>query len=388
MKKILFLIITLVATTSLWAYDFQQGYLYYNIIDEKKSHVEVESMSEHNDYYDYITNIIVPATVKMYGKTYTVVSIGDGAFRNYLSLRTITLPSTITHVGVGAFTNSGVYKNSNYWSNGIMYINNCLIAIRDFVSDKVTIRNGTRVIADKAFSDCSEVTSVTIPSSVICIGDDAFLRCSGLRSVNIPNGVMIIGCQAFYGCKSLTSVTIPSSVKSLGGGGNFQECTALKSVQWNATNCTLDEYSNDNYYPPFHNLSSIKNFTFGNNVKSIPACLCYELSGLTSIVIPDGVTNIGKSAFKGCSSLKAIDVPDSVMIIEACAFAGCKSLKIIALPSNAMIIENGAFADCNSWRVIRYGGTVKQCERRYRYWDQCFHSEIIYCTDGDTQIHW
>ena len=113
MKKFLFLIITLVATTSLWAYDFKQGYLYYNIIDEDMSYVEVETMSKRNEDYDYITNISVPATVKMYGKTYTVVSIGDGAFRNFLNLRTITLPSTITHVGVGAFTNSGVYANDD-----------------------------------------------------------------------------------------------------------------------------------------------------------------------------------------------------------------------------------------------------------------------------------
>ena len=108
MKKILAILLALVATTSLWAYDFKQGYLNYNIIDEDMSYVEVEDMSLRNDDYDLITNISVPATVKMYGKTYTVVSIGDGAFRNFLSLRTITLPSTITHVGVGAFTNSGV----------------------------------------------------------------------------------------------------------------------------------------------------------------------------------------------------------------------------------------------------------------------------------------
>ena len=70
------------------------------------------------------------------------------------------------------------------------------------------------------------------------------------------------------------------------------------------------------------------------------------------------------------------------------AFHECDSLTSVVIPNGVTSIEEGAFADCNSWRVIRYGGTVKQCERRFRYWDQCFHSEIVYCTDGDTQIHW
>ena len=254
-----------------------------------------------------------------------------------------------------------------------------------FGCQKTTIPNSVKRIGDHAFYGCS-LTSITIPNSVTSIGKGAFQSCSKLANITIPDSVTTIGESAFKNCESLTFVTIPCSVTSIEEGATFLGCTSLKSVQWNAINCTIDKDSDGHYYPPFAKLSSIKSFTFGNNVKSIPACLCYELSGLTSIVIPDGVTNIGKSAFKGCSSLKAIAIPDSVMIIEAGAFNGCNSLKIIALPSNAMIIENGAFAGCKSLEVIRYGGTVKQCERRYGYWNQCFHSEIIYCTDGDMII--
>ena len=65
-----------------------------------------------------------------------------------------------------------------------------------------------------AFSDCSELTSVTIPDSVTSIGSSAFYNCSGLTSVTIPNSVTSIGGEAFSGCSGLTSVTIPDSVTS------------------------------------------------------------------------------------------------------------------------------------------------------------------------------
>jgi hypothetical protein len=207
-----------------------------------------------------------------------------------------------------------------------------------------------------------------------------------LTSITIPDGVTSIGAGAFEGCESLTSITIPGSVTSIGQGGTFRGCTSLKSVQWNPINCTIDENSEGRYFPPFAGLSSIKNFTFGNNVKSIPPFLCYGLSGLTYIHLPDGITSIGVKAFKGCSSLKFIDIPNSVLIIETGAFYCCESLKIIALPSAAMIIEDGAFSGCEL-SAIRYGGTVKQFNARKRHWDINFRGQYISCTDDDEKVY-
>ena len=59
------------------------------------------------------------------------------------------------------------------------------------------VKAGTRVICDRAFADCSGLTSVTIPTSVTSIGDWAFYECSGLTSVTIPNSVTSIGDAAF-----------------------------------------------------------------------------------------------------------------------------------------------------------------------------------------------
>ncbi|MBR5728744.1 MAG: leucine-rich repeat domain-containing protein, partial [Prevotella sp.] len=84
-------------------------------------------------------------------------------------------------------------------------------------------------IGNRAFYNCSGLTSVTIPNSVTSIGYSAFANCSGLTSLDIPNSVTSIGEYAFRNCYALTSVTIPNSVTSIGQNA-FQNCTGLTSV--------------------------------------------------------------------------------------------------------------------------------------------------------------
>ena len=66
--------------------------------------------------------------------------------------------------------------------------------------------------------------------------------------------------------------------------------------------------------------------------------------------IPDGVTEIGDWAFKGCKSLKSITIPDSVTIIGYCSFEGCISLESITIPDGVTEIGNGAFFGCTGLR--------------------------------------
>ena len=84
-------------------------------------------------------------------------------------------------------------------------------------------------IGDKAFFDCSGLTSIIIPNSVTSIGSDAFLGCTNLTSITIPNSVTSIGDGAFSGCSYLTSITIPNSVTSIGDWA-FSNCSYLTSI--------------------------------------------------------------------------------------------------------------------------------------------------------------
>lgn len=80
----------------------------------------------------------------------------------------------------------------------------------------ITIPDSVTSIGINAFY-CSGLTSIIIPNSVTSIGSQAFYYCSGLTSVTIGNGVTSIGGGAFMGCSGLTSITIPDSITSIGG---------------------------------------------------------------------------------------------------------------------------------------------------------------------------
>ena len=78
-----------------------------------------------------------------------------------------------------------------------------------------SVKEGTRIICNKAFSTCTSLTSIVIPNSVVSIGDGAFSRCSSLSNIVIPDSVTAIGDYAFYYC-SLSNIVIPDSVTAIG----------------------------------------------------------------------------------------------------------------------------------------------------------------------------
>ena len=96
------------------------------------------------------------------------------------------------------------------------------IKIAESVTYKDQIYKVT-AIEEKAFSNCKNLTSVTIPDGVTSIGEDAFRNCTGLLSVIIPASVTNIGECAFIYCEALTSVTIPENVTNI-EGMTFYRC--------------------------------------------------------------------------------------------------------------------------------------------------------------------
>ena len=75
-------------------------------------------------------------------------------------------------------------------------------------------------------------------------------------------------------------------------------------------------------------------------------------NGRSAYTVPDGVTSISGSAFSGCTSLKEIVIPDSVTTIGSSAFEGCTSLSKVKLSNNLRIIQERTFYDCTSLAEI------------------------------------
>ena len=156
-------------------------------------------------------------------------------------------------------------------------------------------------IGSCAFYDCSDLTSVTIPGSVTSIGGGAFSECGGLTSVTFSEGVTNIGARAFGDCIRLTSIFIPNSVISM-GDDPFGGCSGLKSIQVQSGNPVYDSRNNCN--------AIIETST--NRL----------INGCINTIIPNSVTTIGSGAFYGCR-MTSVTIPENVTNIEETAFLFC-----------------------------------------------------------------
>ena len=219
------------------------------------------------------------------------------------------------------------------------------------LSGKYSIREGVKVIGDKAFRCCGSLISINIPNSVSTIGNEAFLGCKSLISINIPNSVTTIGNEAFWACKSLISINIPNSVTTIGAGA-FRDCDSLTSITIPSSAVTIIGNPFFSWHGNLNNES--KAFIYEDNVlfnKNKTTLIAYRAKE-TNYTIPNSVTTIGDEAFWGCKSLTSINIPNSVTTIGFWAFAVCESLTSINIPNSVTTIGDSAFDGCKSLTSI------------------------------------
>ena len=256
-----------------------------------------------------------------------------------------------------------------------------------------SIKEGIRIICDRAFYRCSSLSNIVIPASVTSIGDSAFCGCRSLSSIIIPASVTSIGDNAFCGCLSLSKIVIPASVTSIGDGA-FSDCRSLSNIDIpDSVTCIGDCVfshcrSLSNIAIPasvtsigdksFYNCSSLKyisipesviclngnpfshwigkleclspNFIYEDDIlfdKNKSKIISFRNQSLEAYVIPASVTSIGDGAFSDCRSLSNIDIPDSVTSIGNSAFFDCLSLSKIVIPNSVTSIGDRAFSYCS-----------------------------------------
>ena len=182
-----------------------------------------------------------------------------------------------------------------------------------------------------AFENCETLIGITIPNSVTSIGERAFLG-TGLTSITIPNSVTSIESGAFAGT-ALTSITVDS------GNPNF---TIEGGILYSKTEI---------FYIP-RGISG--NVTIPNGITYIYG---FEGTNITSITIPNSVTEIGRNAFLRCTSLTSITIPNGVTSIGVAAFMGT-GLTSVTIPNSVTSIGSQAFIDCISLTSVTFEGTI------------------------------
>ena len=251
------------------------------------------------------------------------------------------------------------------------------------LSGAYSVKEGTRIICDRAFSDCSSLKYISIPKSVICLNANTFAEWNGkleclspnfvyeddilfnkdksriisfrnlnIKSYVIPSSVASIGDSAFLWCSSLSEIVIPSSVTSIGDYA-FSGCSSLKYISIPKSVICL----NGNPFAEWNGKLEclFPNFVYEDDVlfnKDKSRIISFRNQNIKSYVIPSSVTSIGNHAFSGCDSLSEIVIPSSVTSIGDHAFSGCDSLSEIVIPSSVTNIGKGAFLWCSSLSEI------------------------------------
>ena len=292
----------------------------------------------------------------------SVTNIGEHAFEGCVDLKDIMISAGIENIGRDAFSNTGYFREDENWVENQLYLGDYLLCVTDECKSCV-IEDGTKIIANSAFTENANLTNVLIPDSVVAIGDGAFSACTGLKSVTIPNGVISVGNYAFGDCISLINITISGNVNKLGNYA-FSNCEDLTRVKINDHINILGDYAFENCISlttiigldgvtrigdyTFFNCRNLKSITIPNSVTVIGDSAFDYCESLSSITILDGVTKIGEYAFSNCTNLTSIVIPNSVTDISEGVFNSCTSLTNVTIPNNLSIIYDDTFNSCKS----------------------------------------
>lgn len=296
-----------------------------------------------------------------------VYEIGDYAFAGLMGLEEIVLPDTIRTMGAACLSYTAL-KHVTLPAQLQEVPDGLLTACTALES--VGLPQGIRRVGEDAFEECTSLREITIPGSVTLIADDAFWGCTALNRVTLMEGVAEIDGSAFEGCTALTEITFPASLTEISRHA-FTGCDAIarvyapenayaREIAWVEETageytisvfadgtCTIMAYSGatgDLVLPAELN---------GHRVTMIGERVFYEADGLTSVVVPEGVTRLCGSAFYSCEDLTSVQLPMSLTEISDHAFASCRRLEEIHIPDRVVTIGQGAFVSCSALREVR-----------------------------------
>lgn len=345
----------------------EYGYL----VDGQRYKISGSTAEIHRAYEkdarDTRTTIVIPQTIEIDGKTYTITSIGEHAFSGNENLTSVTIPNTVTTIGREAFTGCTNLKSITI-PEGVKSIGDGAFSNCGLIS--VSLPNSLETLGNFVFGDCKSLPSITIPKGVTSMGENLVGYCTALQSAtfyskvignyvlgheSLPNltevilneGVERLGEGVFYACSNLKSLTLPASLKSIGNVG-LRDCTSLTSLKILSKELVIDDRWG---LYECQALTSIELYC-----KEIGKLGC---PNLTEAILGEGVEEIGVDAFGGLSKLASVKLPNSLKQIDRDAFHDCQGLESFVIPDGVEEIGENAFGQCSKLTTVTIGRGVK-----------------------------
>lgn len=334
----------------------------------------ITKLDKHLFYVTSLKSVTIPNTLTEIGNSafaacskLSTVNLGSGlktisnyAFYGCEALTSITFPTSLKTISVGAFSDcSGLTSLTIPESlevlesafSGCFNIKTLVWNAKNFTTNggiptenitKVTLGNNVQTIPDN-FLLHSQISTISFPSTVKTIGTLAFNNCANLTSVSIPNGCYVKS-YAFSSCPSLQSVTIPATITC--ETDIFNNTTGIKKLTWNANGVSSQ-------FVPTVNIEQV---TIGSGVTELPQYFLQNAK-ITSLSLPSSLTTIGNYAFQGCSGLSSLSLPSNLATIGSYAFQNCNGITSLTIPENLTSIGSNAFSGCNNitqltWNAI------------------------------------
>lgn len=176
------------------------------------------SIDGTGDMYDYSEDYLAPWNehcLEITNVTISdgVTSIGSYAFC-YCSVKSITLPFGLKHIGSSAFFNCPNIQQINI-PDSVEYIDphafSCCKGLHT-----VQLPALLTLISEELFAECDNLRNLSIPDTVTEIGANAFLRCKAFSLETLPSGIQRIGAAAFENCGSIENLELPKTLESIG----------------------------------------------------------------------------------------------------------------------------------------------------------------------------
>jgi len=298
------------------------------------SDTEVE-VSQYSSKSEYSGNITIPNKIEVEGKEYYVTAIGKRAFLACGNLQSVSIPFGIKKIGESAFASceglSSIVIPNSVNSIEESAFSQCKGLISVVLSDSIT------TIRRYCFQGCAGLTTIDIPTKVETIEEYSFSLCSNISSIHLSDSLTDIGKNAFWDCSSLKEIVIPKNITHIYSDA-FNGCNALEKVTFHCKE--VGSW--------FYNKSSIKEVIFGDEVVSIEKDAFRYCNNITTVSLPNSITDIGNGSFAWCTGLTSITLGNNVCTIGMGAFGNCEKLASIIIPSSVVSIGNAAFENCVS----------------------------------------
>ncbi len=305
----------------IWLYAFKDAKELRNV--ELKNVTEIGDMVFEN--CEKLESIVIPETLE---------EIGASVFGGCSSLQDIDLPNKPLALDHNTFYGSAYYEDKSNWENGVLYVDNYLLAINsDFLNlSEYKVKEGTIAIAINAFlNNAKNLTKITLPEGLKLIGDKAFSSLSKLESVNIPSSVDTIGYNAF------ASTGIYNNSTNWSDNGLYIDGWLV-----NVQNTKISEFE-------------VKEGTIGVSNGSDVSFIPSRARKITKLTLPASLRYIGKNSFKQLTLIKEISLGGSLEFIKEGAFAVCSSLEKVNLDECTNLALIGDQSKSSQFNSALYG---------------------------------